>query len=57
MSAPTGSGKTGVMELAVLRLLSKRLNAGGGRLIAPPRGKAKVVYLAPIRCVGFVVGF
>jgi hypothetical protein len=50
ISAPTGSGKTGVMELALLRLLSKQLDAGGTRL-AGRRGAAKAVYIAPLRAL------
>ncbi|KAG2449576.1 hypothetical protein HYH02_005109 [Chlamydomonas schloesseri] len=50
VSAPTGSGKTGVMELALLRLLSRFLEAGGERL-RPLRGTAKAVYVAPLRAL------
>ncbi|KAF8067393.1 MER3 [Scenedesmus sp. PABB004] len=50
VSAPTGAGKTGVMELAVLRVLARHL-APGGASLAPPRGRAKVVYLGPIKAL------
>ena len=49
VSAPTGSGKTGVMELAMIRLFSKRITADGS--FSPPAGAAKVVYLAPMRAL------
>ncbi|KAI9350317.1 putative DEAD/DEAH box DNA helicase [Obelidium mucronatum] len=40
VSAPTGSGKTGVMELAIVRLISK---PGGDR--------AKIIYIAPTKAL------
>ncbi|KAI8467024.1 MAG: hypothetical protein J3K34DRAFT_47254 [Monoraphidium minutum] len=49
VAAPTGSGKTGVMELAMLRLWGKRLDAAGQLQAAQGRGKA--IYLAPIRAL------
>jgi ATP-dependent DNA helicase HFM1/MER3 len=49
VAAPTGSGKTGVMELAILRLLSKHIAPDGS--FKPPGGAAKVVYLAPMRAL------
>jgi hypothetical protein len=49
VAAPTGSGKTGVMELAILRLLSKRISPDG--TYDPPAGAVKVVYLAPMRAL------
>lgn len=51
ISAPTGSGKTGVMELAILRLLSQRLDPSGASLAAPLAGSRKVVYLAPTKAL------
>lgn len=50
VSAPTGSGKTGVVELALLRMLSKQLEPGGHQL-SSRRGGAKAVYLAPLRAL------
>jgi replicative superfamily II helicase len=49
VAAPTGSGKTGILELALLRLWGKRLDATGQRLDDAQRGRGKAVYLAPIR--------
>jgi replicative superfamily II helicase len=37
------------MELAMLRLLAKHLDAAGG--LVPPRGAAKAVYVAPLRAL------
>lgn len=64
VSAPTGSGKTGVMELTLLRLLSEYLQpqedrAPGndvgavetGRSLRPLRGTRKAVYVAPMRAL------
>lgn len=50
VAAPTGSGKTGVMELALLRMLGKHIDpaSGGLRLQA---GSSKAVYLAPLRAL------
>ncbi|GAX85570.1 hypothetical protein CEUSTIGMA_g12985.t1 [Chlamydomonas eustigma] len=50
ISAPTGSGKTGVMELSLLRLLSKQLDEGGTCLVGK-RGAVKAVYIAPLRAL------
>eukprot|EP00955_Chlamydomonas_euryale_P105857 365664-Chlamydomonas_euryale.AAC.15 len=50
VSAPTGAGKTGVLELALLRMLSKQLDRGGLTLQGR-RGGAKAVYLAPLRAL------
>ncbi len=50
VSAPTGSGKTGVMELSLLRLLSKQLSEDG-RALTGRRGLVKAVYLAPLRAL------
>ncbi|KXZ47537.1 hypothetical protein GPECTOR_34g696 [Gonium pectorale] len=59
VSAPTGSGKTGVMELALLRMLSKHLipaagehgGAVAGGVLRPLRGTCKAVYVAPLRAL------
>lgn len=45
VSAPTGSGKTVVFELAILRSLSKFISEHG--ILCLPSGRAKVVYVAP----------
>jgi ATP-dependent DNA helicase HFM1/MER3 len=37
------------MELAMLRLLSKRISPGG--IYDPPAGAVKVVYIAPMRAL------
>lgn len=50
VSAPTGSGKTGVMELCLLRLLSKQLDSEGEHLNGK-RGSVKAVYIAPLRAL------
>ena len=55
VSAPTGSGKTGVMELALLRLLRTHLDAAGLRIVSA-RGAAKAVYIAPMRAIVQEVG-
>eukprot|EP00877_Chromochloris_zofingiensis_P003071 jgi/Chrzof1/12765/Cz07g06210.t1 len=49
VSAPTGSGKTGVMELAMLRLLYRHIQSDGQLL--SPKGRTKIIYLAPIRAL------
>ena len=49
LAAPTGSGKTGVMELAVLGLLSSNISALGA--YAHRSGCLKTVYLAPSRAL------
>lgn len=41
VSAPTGSGKTVVFELAVLRSLTRFVSEEG--ILCPPSGRAKVV--------------
>jgi replicative superfamily II helicase len=51
IAAPTGSGKTGVMELAMLRLYSKLLDAGGNWPANRRGGLSKAVYLAPMRAL------
>ena len=49
VAAPTGSGKTGVMELAILRLVSGYIDQDKQFVLKP--GSLKVVYLAPIRAL------
>ena len=49
VAAPTGSGKTGVMELAILRLVSGYIDQDHQFVLKP--GSLKVVYLAPIRAL------
>lgn len=61
VSAPTGAGKTGVMELAMLRLLSKHLSGPAGQAPAslgdrsktqlqfkPMNGSHKIIYLGAV---------
>ena len=43
IAAPTGSGKTGVLELALARLFGNGTIAGGGRALA--------VYMAPLKAL------
>jgi len=50
VAAPTGSGKTVVMELAILGLHRVGLAPGGGAL-APPGGRRKAVYIAPMKAL------
>ena len=50
VAAPTGSGKTVVMELAILGLHRAGLAPGGGAL-APPGGRRKAVYIAPMKAL------
>lgn len=47
---PTRLMHAGVMELALVRLWAKRLDAASGRL-DPPGGRCKAMYLAPIRAL------
>lgn len=49
VSAPTGAGKTGIMELAILRLVSRQLDEQGQLRVKP--GALKAVYLAPSRAL------
>ena len=49
VAAPTGSGKTGVMELAILRLISVYIDQNNHFVLKP--GSLKIVYLAPIRAL------
>jgi ATP-dependent DNA helicase HFM1/MER3 len=65
VSAPTGAGKTGVMELAMLRLLSKHLtpaatvhkshqhpqNQPQHQVLQALNGRNKVVYIGPIKAL------
>lgn len=48
VAAPTGAGKTVVLELALLRYLSAQLRENGTRF-DPPCGALKAIYLAPTR--------
>ena len=50
VAAPTGSGKTTVMELAILGMHRAGLAPGGGAL-APPEGRRKAVYIAPMKAL------
>lgn len=67
VSAPTGAGKTGVMELAILRLLSKQLTpqAGPAQPMGAPRqqqqfqamhGSHKTIYLGEGGCLPGAMG-
>ena len=49
VAAPTGSGKTGVLELAMLRMLSGCLNGHGH--FCHSKGSLKAVYLAPTKAL------
>ncbi|CAI5973984.1 unnamed protein product [Closterium sp. NIES-65] len=49
VSAPTGSGKTVLFELAVLRLLSKTLTSGHEYIHSP--GRYKIIYVAPMKAL------
>ncbi|WIA13166.1 hypothetical protein OEZ85_006758 [Tetradesmus obliquus] len=60
VSAPTGAGKTGVMELAILRLLSKHLTPAAAphphmqqpqQVLQALKGRNKVVYIGPIKAL------
>lgn len=66
VSAPTGAGKTGVMELSMLRVLSKHLSplhgstAAGASRSSPQQqlqalqalqGRHKLIYLGPIKAL------
>lgn len=48
ISAPTGSGKTVIMELCILRLLSLYIDGGTLKF---PSGQAKTVYVGPSRAL------
>ena len=49
VAAPTGSGKTGILELAILRMLSS--NMCGEHLLSHQHGKLKAIYLAPSKAL------
>ena len=49
VAAPTGSGKTGVLELAILNTLSKRLQLDDSNFSASVR--LRVIYLAPSKAL------
>jgi ATP-dependent DNA helicase HFM1/MER3 len=49
VAAPTGSGKTGVLELAMLRMLSRCLGEQGQFCHQP--GCVKAVYLGPTKAL------
>ena len=52
IAAPTGSGKTGVMELALLRMLQPFLEGPPGHeTLRAPGGCTKAVYVAPLRAL------
>ena len=49
VAAPTGSGKTGVMELAILRLVARQIDHQGQLHVRA--GTFKAIYLAPTRAL------
>ena len=49
VSAPTGSGKTVVMELAILRMVRKYIQADGSFNHEP--GTTKAIYIAPSKAL------
>nr|AKI32384.1 DNA helicase [Watanabea reniformis] len=49
VAAPTGSGKTGVMELAILGLLSRNISEAGEYV--RQAGSLKTIYLAPSKAL------
>ena len=49
-AAPTGGGKTVLLELAVLQALARHLEAGGTRFVHRP-GHLKALYVAPSRAL------
>ena len=49
IAAPTGSGKTVVLELAILRMLLGSINKQG--LFSHIRGSIRAVYLAPSKAL------
>ncbi|OAE22601.1 hypothetical protein AXG93_777s1080 [Marchantia polymorpha subsp. ruderalis] len=52
VSAPTGSGKTGLFELCILRLLTSCLRTVSGELqFNHPHGALKIVYVAPTKAL------
>eukprot|EP00887_Chlorella_sp_A99_P002756 scaffold6.g2756.t1 len=50
VAAPTGSGKTVLMELAILQMLSRNIDPASGAYAHRP-GLLKAVYLAPARAL------
>ncbi len=53
IAAPTGSGKTVILELALLRLLSTCINDKGQ--FSYSRGSLRAVYLAPSKALVQVI--
>ncbi|KAK7199746.1 ATP-dependent DNA DEAD/DEAH box helicase [Novymonas esmeraldas] len=56
VAAPTGSGKTVLLEVAMLRLFSDVLapadsGTGGGAAVVTPRRRRKAVYICPIKAL------
>ena len=51
VAAPTGSGKTALMELAILGLHREELAPGGERLVRAPGGRRKAIYIAPMKAL------
>lgn len=49
VSAPTGSGKTGILELAMVKLFADAHVKHG--MFAPSPGAVKALYLAPNRAL------
>ena len=49
VAAPTGSGKTGVMELAIMRLVARQIDNQGQLHVSA--GAFKAIYLAPTRAL------
>ena len=49
VAAPTGSGKTGILELAILGMMSKDVQ--GEQLVPHPQRQLKAVYLAPSKAL------
>lgn len=50
VSAPTGSGKTGILELTIIRLLATTYLSQSGDFRHIP-GQVRVLYLAPNRAL------
>jgi ATP-dependent DNA helicase HFM1/MER3 len=48
LKAPTGSGKTTLFELAIIRLLKRQLNE---EMTSRKRGESKVIYVAPLKAL------
>ena len=51
VAAPTGSGKTALMELAILGQHREGLAPGGERLARAPGGRRKAIYIAPMKAL------